>query len=97
MIVWHHRCSGHELGQTPGGGEGQGSRVCCCPWGHEALDTTERLNNSKKMLATCPSPSQILLSLSVFWVKVEVMGFSLSSLSYFPGVCLRAVLVFLKT
>ena len=28
MIVWHHRCSGHELGQTPGGGEGQGSLVC---------------------------------------------------------------------
>jgi len=26
---------GHELGQTPGDGEGQGSLVCCSPWGCE--------------------------------------------------------------
>ena len=25
----YHRCSGHELGQTPDGGEGQGSLACC--------------------------------------------------------------------
>ena len=25
MVGWHHRCNGHELGQTPGAGEGQGS------------------------------------------------------------------------
>ena len=29
-----------------GGGEGQGSLVCCSPWGHKELDTTERLNNN---------------------------------------------------
>ena len=23
MAVWHHRCNGHELGQTSGDGEGQ--------------------------------------------------------------------------
>ena len=28
---WHHRCNGHELGQTLGDGEGQRSLVCCCP------------------------------------------------------------------
>ena len=90
MVARHHGCNGHELGQTRGGGEGQGSRVCCRSWGHEASDTSEQLNNNKKMLATYPSPSQIL-SLSVCWVKAEVMGSSLPSLSYFP-----AVLVFLK-
>ena len=31
MVGWHHRCNGHELGQTPGGGEGQKSLVC---WVH---------------------------------------------------------------
>ena len=36
--------SGHELEQTPGDGEGQGSLVCCSPWVAE-LETTERLNN----------------------------------------------------
>ena len=32
MTGWHHRCNGHELGQTSGDGEGQGSLVCCSPW-----------------------------------------------------------------
>ena len=32
--------SGHELGQTPGDGEGQGSLACCIPWGSEASDMT---------------------------------------------------------
>ena len=35
MAGWHHQFSGHELGQTPGDGEGQGSLVCCSPWGHK--------------------------------------------------------------
>ena len=24
MVGWHHKFNGHELGQTPGDGEGQG-------------------------------------------------------------------------
>ena len=27
-----------------GVGDGQGGLVCCSPWGHTELDTTERLN-----------------------------------------------------
>ena len=30
--------------QIPGDGEGQESLECCSPWGHQELDTTERLN-----------------------------------------------------
>ena len=45
MAAWHHRYNGHELGQTSGGGEGQGGLVCRSPWGHKESDTTERLNN----------------------------------------------------
>ena len=33
MVGWHHRLSGHKFQQTPGDGEGQGSLVCCSPWG----------------------------------------------------------------
>ena len=40
MVGWHHQFNGHELGQTPGDGDGQGSLVCCSPWGCEELDTT---------------------------------------------------------
>ena len=32
-VGWHHQLNVHELGQTPGDGEGQGSLVCCSPWG----------------------------------------------------------------
>ena len=36
------------LEQSPGDGEGQGSLVCCRPWGHKELDTTEPLNNNEQ-------------------------------------------------
>ena len=41
-LHWHHWCSGHELGQTPGGGEGQGSVACCNPWGCHNLATEQQ-------------------------------------------------------
>ena len=40
--------SGHESEQTPGDSEGQGSLVCCGPWGHKGLDMSEQLNNNNK-------------------------------------------------
>ena len=46
MVGWHHRLNGCEFDQAPGDGEGQGSLVCCSPWGHRESDMTERLNNS---------------------------------------------------
>ena len=49
MVGWHHWLNGHEFEQTPGDGEGQGSLVCCSPWGHKELDTTEQLKNNNKV------------------------------------------------
>ena len=46
MVGSHHRLNGHELEQALGDGEGQGSLVCCSPWGCKELDTPERLNNN---------------------------------------------------
>ena len=48
-VGWHHWLNGHEFEQTPGEGEGQGSLACCCPWGHKESDTSEWLNNNKKL------------------------------------------------
>ena len=39
-VRWHHLFNGHEFEQTPGNDEGQGSLVCCSPWGCKELDTT---------------------------------------------------------
>ena len=33
MVKWYHRFNGHELKQTPGDTERQGSLACCSPWG----------------------------------------------------------------
>ena len=40
MAGRHHQGNEHELGQTPGNGEGQRGLACCSPWGHKQLDTT---------------------------------------------------------
>ena len=47
MVGWHHQLDGHEFEQTPGDSEGQGSLVCCSPWGHRKSGMTERMNNNK--------------------------------------------------
>ena len=39
MVGWHHRINGHEFERTAG--DGQGSLVCCSPWGRKELDKTE--------------------------------------------------------
>ena len=42
--------NGHEPGQTPGDGEGQGGLVCCSPWGHKELDMTWRKTTIKNAI-----------------------------------------------
>ena len=44
MVGCHHRLDGHEIGWTPGVGDGQGGLACCGSRGHKGSDTTERLN-----------------------------------------------------
>ena len=44
MVGWHHRLHVHETEKALGVGDGQGSLVCCSPWGHKELDTSKRLN-----------------------------------------------------
>ena len=44
MVGWHHWLNGLEFEQASGVGDGQGSLVCCSPWGRKESDTTEWLN-----------------------------------------------------
>ena len=44
MVRLHHQLNRHELEQTLGDSEGQGSLACCCPWRCKELDMTEWLN-----------------------------------------------------
>ena len=45
MVGWYHQFDRHEFEQAPGVGDGQGSLVCCSPWGCKESDTTEQLNS----------------------------------------------------
>ena len=40
MVGQHHQLKRHEFEQTPRDGEGQGSLVCCSPWGCKESDMT---------------------------------------------------------
>ena len=44
MVGWHHGFNGHKFEQALGVGDGQGSLVCCSPWGHKESDVTEQQN-----------------------------------------------------
>ena len=59
MVGWHHWVDGHESEQAPGVGDGQGSLVCCSPWGRKESDTTERLNWTELGASTlCVTPKE---------------------------------------
>ena len=51
MVGWPHWLDEQESEQALGVGGGQGSLVCCSPWGHKESDTTERLNWTELILA----------------------------------------------
>ena len=40
-VGWHQQLDGHEFEQVLGVDDGQGSLVCCSPWGCKALDMIE--------------------------------------------------------
>ena len=55
MVGWHYRFNGHELVQTPGDGEGQGSLECCSPRGRKESGqdlATEQQHHAGKEIET---------------------------------------------
>ena len=77
MIRQHHRLNGHELEQTPGDSEGQGSLVCCSSPGCKELDTTQQLNNSNNnsfLLKGFPGGSAVKNSPAMQGMQVRSLG-----------------------
>ena len=66
MAGWRHRLNRHELEQTLGDGEGQGSVVCCSPRGGKESDITERLSNNRVLsagvLGSVYEPASLILT-----------------------------------
>ena len=56
MVRWHHRLKGHGIEQTLGDREGQGSLVCCSPWGRRVghnLATKQQQQHGVGIGANC--------------------------------------------
>ena len=70
MVGWHHWLNGHEFESAPGVGDGQGSLVCCSPWGCKELDMTEQLNWTEPTSPRTGSLTQGLQSLTVPWAVI---------------------------
>ena len=71
MVEWHHWLDGHAFEQTPIDSEGQGSLVCCSPWGCQELDKTEQLNKNNytlfvDLLSFGPCLCSITLTMKLF-------------------------------
>ena len=59
MVGWNHRLHGHEFEQAPGAGDGQGSLVCCSPWGLKSL---LQYHSSKASILCCSAFFMVQLS-----------------------------------
>ena len=68
-VGWPHRLNEHEFEQTPGDSEGEGSLVCCSPWGCKESDTTERPNNSLRYLVWAQRTRTFSVSCLRFFLK----------------------------
>ena len=60
LVGWHHWFDVLEFEQAPGVGDAKRGLVCCSPWGHKELDTTEKL---KKLSYTHPRSQSLRVCL----------------------------------
>ena len=73
MVTWHHQLSGHEVEQTPGTSEWEGSLKCCGSWHHKELDMTASLNNSKWIKVKMRRCKEILYYLLNFSINLKLL------------------------
>ena len=57
--------NGHEFEQALEVGDGQGSLVCCGPWGHKESDTAEQVTHTQT------DPHTYTLDSSIYWVGLK--------------------------
>ena len=63
MVGWHHRLNGHEFEQVPRDSEGQGSLVCCSPWGFRVRFSLATEQQQKQLYSYVLSHSGVSKSL----------------------------------
>ena len=74
MAEWHHWLNGHEFEQALGVGDGQGSLVCCSPWGRKESDTIKQLNWTETSRNGASQVALVVKNLSSHAGDVRDMG-----------------------
>ena len=68
MAGWHHWLDGQEFEQALGVGDGQGSLMCCSPWGHKESNMTERLNWTEHIYYPVITHKEVLVLQQYTWI-----------------------------
>ena len=76
MVGWHHHFDRHEFEQALRVGDGQGSLLCCSPWGHKELDMTEQLNLTEIYIYICMFFLYIYIIIHLIFLFVAVFSVS---------------------
>ena len=92
MVGWHHQLNEHEFEQTPRHSQGQGSLMCCSPWGHKQLDMTQSPNNHSSKCWLYGDSAWKILRDQWFAGLAASMVFSLRFHRFFFLVCYRKLL-----
>ena len=66
-----HRFNEHELGQTPGNGEGQGNLAYCSLWDCKESDMTWRLSNNNN-ICMCVCIYMSIYIYHIFFIHLPV-------------------------
>ena len=90
---WHHWVDGREFESTLGDGDGQGSLVCCGPWGRKESDATEWLDWTDTLYTRvwCLQHSMIFKNFLQIVVNISSLFLLLLSLILlygYPALCL---------
>ena len=90
MVGWHHWLNGYEFEQALGADDGQGSLVCCSPWGRKELDTTERMNWTEGLLILMTFSSPFYLASGGFVAAPSLLAFFFESVLWISGNVMQA-------
>ena len=91
MIGWHYWLNGHEF-ETPGDNEGQGSLVCCNPWGHRVWHNLATEQQQPVSNPTITSTYHRLITTDKFCLFLNITG-SFRMYSLVSG-CFHSILYF---
>ena len=81
MVGWHHQLNGLEFEQAPRVGDGQGSLVCCIPWGRRV-----RQDWATELMLSITNFNLTMLDIldnSVFWPSLRSMSYQRNVVHFF--------------